>query len=354
MAAPEEEVITAEQETADKEAYDAVFFGEDNGEVSKTTETEEDEATDQGYQESEGEPDGSEEDIGDQGTDEGGEVDVEVHVTDQTDNEEDGTPETVNETKFKIKWNGEDIEVTHDELIALGQKGFDYTAKMQNVSKYRKDLEEAGINENTIELMRRIKAGDKRAMLEYLNSHEVDPIDLIDVDLTEKDTTPPRKRVDEVVVSAQVAPLIEQVMNNPSLQSSMERAEGMLPNAVIRRMAQDPDLLYTAVSEVESGSFDQVMPRIQVRMASMSDLDREYVLNSPDVFAQIYMEEKSKMAGTPAAAPTPTPQRTQVRPNMAEVGIKRSNTPNRDAVIKDAFTDDDEYKKILNRVKNSR
>lgn len=357
-----EEIELTEEEKYEQERERAFFEGAGDGETIENTETEENEETDQGHQEPEGESGGDEEDpAGDesgQRENENGEGDGEGDEDPAADKESGDDPEGIEipAATFKIKWNGEDIEVTQDELIALGQKGFDYTAKMQNVSKYRKDLEAAGITDNTLDLLKRVQSGDPMAALQYLNSLNIDPVDLIDMEGKENTFNPPRKADQEIVVSPQVESLMEQVVANPSLHSQMRRAEEVLPTTVIGRMAQDADLMYAAVQEVESGSFDQVMPRVQMRLATMSDLDREYALNSPDVFGSIYFEEKSKIGqvvtpevpATPAAAPKP-------KPNMAEVGIKRTGGSERkEAVVKDAFNSDDEYQRILQKVRNSR
>lgn len=42
--------------------------------------------------------------------------------------------------KYTIKWQGEEKEVTQDELIELAQKGFDYTKKTQDLSIERDNL----------------------------------------------------------------------------------------------------------------------------------------------------------------------------------------------------------------------
>lgn len=338
-------------ELTEEEAYNKVFFGEEDGETNESVETEQNETADTGHQEEQREPTDSTDNTGNEATNTDGESDEQTPEHNEANAESDEV--TNQQVKHKLKWNGEDIEVTDEELIALGQKGFDYTAKMQNMSKYRRELEAAGIDDNTLDILKRMKSGDKSAALEYLTSLNVDPIDLLDIDTTKDSINAPLKNNDAIVVSPQVAPLIEQVMSNPRLQSEMERAESYLPRSVIERMAQNADLLYAALSEVESGSFDKVIPRVQMRLATMSDLDREYVLNSPDMFGNIYFEEKAAINTTPSVT-QPMAVKPKPKPNMAEVGVKRSDTTGRtEAVIKDAFNSDDEYQRILQRVRNS-
>lgn len=287
---------------------------------------------------------------------------IEENPDEPLEDEEAATEEVIeptDEEKRTLKWNGEDIEVTMEELIALGQKGFDYTSKMQTVSKYRKDLESAGISDEIVDIIKQVNQGDKSALAKLAKLNNIDPMDLIDIEFDEIDTNTPLKPSNEIVVSKEVAPLMEQVMSNPDLQAKMSRAEGLLPHAVIKRMAQDADLMYNAVSEIDSGSFDQVMPRVNMRLATLSDLDREYALNSPEVFGNLYLEEKSRLGEAPMseqeAPQVREPQQARQKPNMAEVGVRKSsNNVRKSDVIKDAFTDDGEYQRILDKVRNSR
>lgn len=57
---------------------------------------------------------------------------------------EEAQPEAEEEpeqgTKFTIKWQGQEKEVTQDELFDLAQKGFDYTRKTQTLAEERNRL----------------------------------------------------------------------------------------------------------------------------------------------------------------------------------------------------------------------
>jgi len=54
---------------------------------------------------------------------------------------ETGTEETEEEPqKYTIKWQGQEKEVTQDELLNLAQQGFDYTKKTQSLAEERDQL----------------------------------------------------------------------------------------------------------------------------------------------------------------------------------------------------------------------
>jgi hypothetical protein len=72
-------------------------------------------------------------------------VDEEV-VEIEVDSEEVPAEETLKTPELppemhKIKWNGEEKEVSYEELLNLSQQGFDYTQKTQQVQADRKRLE---------------------------------------------------------------------------------------------------------------------------------------------------------------------------------------------------------------------
>lgn len=280
----------------------------------------------------------------------------------------DPKPDETPTVKHKLKWKGEEIEVSDEELIALGQKGFDYTANMQQIARFRKNIEAAGIDDNIIDIMARAKAGDKTAYVDLLQMNGIDPTDLIGLEKDENVNHTLQKNENVIVPSEEVAPLIEQIQRNPILQSKLEKAEVDLPQAVIKRIATDVNALYMTVGEVESGSFDRVMPRVNARLATLSDFDREAVLNNPDFFVQIYAEEKQRLGNGGngvVVQEEPTTVQTTVqpevvqptgkpKPNMAAVGIRKPTSVDPQAVIKDAFNNDDEYLKIRQRVMQSR
>ncbi|WP_373069834.1 hypothetical protein [Sulfurimonas sp.] len=294
--------------------------------------------------------------------DQDGADDVDSEQADsQEESDPSNTPDEVEAKKTTIKWKGKEVEVSEEELRNLAQMGFDYTFKSQTLSKYKKRFEkmdEAGISDEDIELLSKVKAGDKEAMAYMMKQTGLDAYDVAEVEnpkpiLQNEDTN--------IVISENVKPLIEQIERNPELHNRMQQVEEYLPNAVINTMAQDANVLYGVVSEVESGSFDQVMPRLQMKLSSMSELDRAFVEQNQDAYVNLYIQTKNELFGNQQVQPQAPAQEQEVnaskpkkeKPNLADVGIKKSKTADRQVqVIKDAFSDDDEYHRILQRVRS--
>ena len=266
----------------------------------------------------------------------------------EQDEETEPKEEPKEESKRKIIWNGKEIELTDEELTKLAQQGFDYTFKTQAISKYKKkfeELEKSGINDEDLQILTKIKQGDKEALAYLMKQQEIDPFD---VSVIENPNPTLQKSSNEIVISEEVKPLMEQVSSNTELLGKLQQAESYLPDAVIKGMAQSPELFYGVVSEVESGTFDEVMPQLQKQLSGMSNLDREYVMQNPNQFANLYMSVKNNAT----KKVEPQQEKPKEKPNMAEVGIKKSNTTVRqENVIKDAFNSNSEYQKILERVK---
>ena len=135
-------------------------------------------------------------------------------------------------------------------------------------------MEQAGITESDLEVLKRIKSGDKEALAFLTKNAGVDPYDLLSI---ENPKVTLQNESDAIVISPQVKPLMEQIANNSELLAKLQQVEDVLPDAVIRAMAQSPELFYGVVSEVQNGTFYDVMPQLQKRLATMSDLDRAFV-----------------------------------------------------------------------------
>ena len=320
--------------------YNRAFFGTDEAPIQQEDDTEE---------ESVETPEVQEEVIEDTKEDTTEEVQPEEEVKE----EEEPKEEAPQEEMVTLMWNGKEVQVTKEEQLKLAQQGFDYTFKTQTLSKYKKQfeaMEEAGIKESDIELLKRIKGGDKEAMAYLLQETKSDPFELSSI---ENPKVTLQNEPQGIVISNEVKPLIEQISHDSELLGKLQQAEEMLPDAVIRAMAQNAELFYGVVSEVQNGTFNEVMPQLQRRLATMSDLDRAYVLQNPNQFATLYVNVKNT-----ANKPQPQPQIPNVemkkeKPNMAEVGIKKSSTVTRqEEVIKDAFNSDAEYQRILEKLRN--
>lgn len=264
-----------------------------------------------------------------------------------------------NTHRFKLKIDGKDIEMDFtDEDIASGmQKSFDYTRKTQAIAEYRKTIEKMnslGISPDDLEIFARAKSGDREALAYLSRTGNVDPLDLVDVEPLNPVTL--QNNHDVIVPSQQVQDILSSVAQDTELFAKLKNAEKDIPLPVMKVAAQDPNALYAVIQEVKSGDFERVQPMIQLELMRMSEYDRAFVMNSPDAYVNLYNTVKTKLTQPNAVVnqeekqkPTPQPQQ---KPNMAEVGVKRSTGVSAQVLddAKDAWSDDETYKKMLKKV----
>jgi len=331
-----EEVVEKTKEelqTEHNEAYDKVFYGED--EVEETTQ----DAVDDTPQEKAEEVEESTDDVPEGET-------VEETVAKET-------PEDVIEEQPKedsdmtvLKWNGQEVKVSNEELVNMAQQGFDSTYKYQQIAKSKKE------HKADLDLLEKVKSGDKEALAQLSKQAGIDPLDIIDIEVP--DIEQGTQNHDEPFVSNEVSELIKEVEKDEALYTRMQDIEHHLPEAVVGVMAKDAQTFYSIVNEVRTGDADIVLPQVTAKLATLPDIDRALVTNNPDQFAQFYMEVKQSMIAEHQAKETkPKPEvKEKVKVNPAEVGIKRSGrdtTAGKDVGV-DSFNSDSTYQDILDRL----
>lgn len=322
----EEQEVEQTEEEKYQEEYDKAFYAED-GDDSEDTGHSDDTGSDGESGDADEEPDGEE----------GAEPDNE-------DGEEAPVEE---EEQVTLVWRGKEITVPKSDAIAMAQQNFDITQKYQEVANLRKQTE------RELELIERVKEGDKEALVLLAKEGNIDPIDLLDVDAD--DIEQGSGKPTEPFVSPEVDRLMQEVSRDEVLYGKLAELERVLPAPVVSTMAKDLNTFYTVINEVQSGDADIVMPHVQARIAQLSDIDRSLVMSNPDAFAQLYVNVKGQLAQQvqpPAqgdAAPKANRQKRKVNP--ADVAVRKTGTnKNRQVEKLDSMTSDSAYQKILDRL----
>jgi len=337
----EEELI---EEQKAKEEYDAVFFADENG-APNVAPKEEDEEVDDSPQETVEEKETEPDEIPEGETKEEADKKVEPEVIPL---EEEEQPEKDSEPKQTIRWNGKDVEVTMEELKAMAQQGFDYTYKSQHLAQDKLD------HQSELALLTKVREGDKEALAQLSKQSGIDPLDLMDinVDNIEQGYSKPA----EPFMSPQVEQLMQEVQKDSELYEKMRHIEHDLPSAVINIMAKDAGTFYSIVDEVRSGDAAIVLPQVTAKMATLPELDRALIMNNPEQYKNFYISVKQSMMQEQPAPTTTTqqaPVEKRVKPNPAEVGVKRSGgTPRDREEATDSMSSDKEYEAILQRLRN--
>lgn len=316
------------------EDYNAVFYAEEN-EAPQPEEDAEGDAPDAEEDQPEDETEDDEEDVAEEES--GGEEDE-----DSEDDQPEVTPGEEEGDLWTLKWRGQEIKATKEEVINMAQRNFDATHKYQEAAKLRKQTEKE------LELLEKVRKGDKEALARLAREANVDPIDLIDVEVG--DLEQGEDQQSEPFVSPEVDVLMQEVAQDTELFGKLQNVETALPEPVINAMAKDPETFYAVISEVKSGDAEIVLPHVQKALAQMDNVDRTVVTSNPDAYAQFYMNVKQGLIQ--AAQPkeeTPAPEKK----NYADTAVRRSGSrskKSRKPVEENAFESDEAYQKILDRL----
>ncbi len=229
----------------------------------------------------------------------------------------------------------------------MAQQNFDATHKYQEVANLKKS------HQKDMDLLHKAQAGDKQAIAQIIGQGQVDPIDLLDVEIPEQGT----QNQEEPFVSQQVEELLSQVSKEPELFNALQETEKDLPQSVVDKMAKDPETFYSIVTEVRTGDAKIVMPEVQKHIAMMNEFDRSVVTGNPDAFANLYVNVKNNLIQKLKQAQQAPQQRSQQpqkqKTNVNELSVRKSGQSKRRGAEKaDSFNDDNAYQAILDRLES--
>ena len=348
LALEELELELTDEEKAEQEEYDKVFFADENEAPQGEVKDEEPKVDEEAVIPKEEEADPDEIPKAEENDETPGDPDKVPEVDPEADPEKvPEQPDEDSEPKYEIKWNGQDVKVTIDEMKAMAQQGFDYTYKSQNLAQEKRD------HKAELDLLTRVKGGDKEALAQLSKQSGIDPLDLLDIDV--EDIEHGSNQPAAPFMSPEVAELLTKVKSDEGLYEKMQSIETSLPSAVVNVMAQDAGTFYSIVNEVRSGDAEIVLPQVTARLATLPELDRALVMNNPEQYKNFYMNVKQSMIDEMnSSAPETKPAPKGKKPNPAEVGVKRSggNQQRVPEVETDAFTSDEKYQAILDRLQN--
>jgi len=242
-----------------------------------------------------------------------------------------------------MKWNGQDIQVSKEELISLGQKGFDATYKTQQAAEIKRKYQP------DIDLLEKIRGGDKEAFAQLSKQANIDPMDILDIEVG--DVEQGRDKPTQPFMSPQVEQLIQEVEKDQELFGKMHQIETVLPRAVIDVMAQDAGTFYSIVDEVRSGDAEIVLPQVTARMATLPELDRSLIMNNPEQFKNFYLSVKQSLSQAQTKPEPEIKQEPKEKKNFNEVAVKKSGGNQRSGEPNlDSFNSDSTYQAILDRL----
>ena len=173
-------------------------------------------------------------------------------------------------TKFTIKADGENYELTLEELQSLASKGINYTKKLQKVKPFRRMigmLEENQISEEDLNQFIEMREGNRVALANFLAKKQI-PLDDLESQSNEdisnyvakqygKEITPFTEKVEELKGRPNFEKLVSYVT---SLDESSKR--GIVAN---------PEALDILMNDIDNGYFDEIYKEAEKKRLISSD-----------------------------------------------------------------------------------
>lgn len=243
----EEEVQEVTQPT-EEEVYDAEYDKAWSDEESAQTETEE--ALEQPKAE-------------DEATDETVEKEaIEDSMTTEEDTQVEESEE-VTETEFAetLKWKGKEIQVTREELIALGQKGFDSEKKWQDVAAIRPYHDLIKDNGLTVEQV--------KTLVDIVKNKNPEALALLaeqsDIDMFEAERKNYVPKVD--ARNYELDDVIAEINQNEEIASEMNNYVSSVPTNIREKLTAEPAILRGLNLDMQQGIAQKVMPEVIKQLA---------------------------------------------------------------------------------------
>lgn len=198
------------------------------------------------------------------------------------DNQEPSQSNNLEQT-YKIRANGQEIELSIEELKQLASKGVDYTKKTQQLSKHKSNIK--AIEDNNISLedlyqLSDMLKGDKNAIKNFLEKVNFNQEDMYS---DESNSYKPN-----IVQVTELDEVISDLKENHSNEyNQLEKLIPTLDDSSKSRIANDPNILRLLATEISTGEFDKVMPYVRKDqlLNGMSFLD-SYVKNAKALISQ--------------------------------------------------------------------
>lgn len=198
------------------------------------------------------------------------------------DNQEPSQSNNLEQT-YKIRANGQEIELSIEELKQLASKGVDYTKKTQQLSKHKSNIK--AIEDNNISLedlyqLSDMLKGDKNAIKNFLEK-----VDFNQEDMYSDESNSYKPNIVQVTELDEVISDLKE--NHSNEYNQLEKLIPTLDDSSKSRIANDPNILRLLATEISTGEFDKVMPYVRKDqlLNGMSFLD-SYVKNAKALISQ--------------------------------------------------------------------
>ena len=250
-------------------------------------------------------------------------------------------PKPKQKRQYKVKANGEEFDVSFDEMRLLASKGINYTQKLQKLSPFRKmisAIEDAGITENEINQFIEMRKGNKDAIGAFTKKHN---IALSDIEEGEKaENYQPQQYGREQTALNDIDQELSLSMNKNNYDRMVNFFNRELDSSSVQFFMDNPEALRILARDIETGAFDTI--RKEIRLGETTDRYKAGVSFMDKYrYEAIQMEEAKKQAQQ-----TPVKQEEKSQVNKAQLGATGvKNTPDNTKKVVNSLDeiDDDDY-----------
>ena len=295
---PEDDDVEVESEEDEVEVDDT----EDEEEIDDEVNEEDLEQPEDSAESEDSDDDNTEDDEDEDEAEEDSEEDEPANKSEDEEPTEESTEEAPTEEKvptYQMKANGMEFEFTPDELIALAQKGMDYTKKTQQIKPWREvisALEEKNLGKDEVNLMIDVLSGDKDAIAQVIKKAGIDPLDL---DIEAGNYVP--KNYGRNSVELEISDVLESIAKDPEYRTTSYIVEKDWDDASREAFVKDPNMIAALHVDVKNGNYDKVAPRMLKKKAldGGRKSDIEYYIEAG---AEYHAEQRAKRAEEAAKA----------------------------------------------------
>lgn len=264
----------------------------------------------------------------------------EEEVSEEAENSESEHSEEFTQV---LKWKGKEIPVTMEELIALGQKGFDSEKKWQEAAINRpikEVIDKFGLSAEHLTMLGNIVKDKNPEALALLA--EQNGIDLFEAE---------RKNYQPIVedVNYELNDVIDEINQDEEIATQMNDYIGSVPNSVRDRLTSEPDILRGLNLDMKQGIAQQIMPEVikQLAINPNQDFVRLYQQVGTKVFSQGDNKVEEVVKEQPKQPKSTREDKKKVAVNKKTTTIeKKSTVDDYDA----SWNDDKHFNDVLQRL----
>ena len=234
-----------------------------------------------------------------------------------------------------LKWKGQEIPVTREELIALGQKGFDSEKKWQEAAINRpikEVLDKFGLSIEQLTMLGNIVKDKNPEALALLA--EQNGIDLFDAE---------KKNYKPLVENKnyELDDVIAEINQNEELAVQMNNYVSSVPQKIKDMFIGKPDVLRGLNQDMKQGIAQKIMPEVIKQLA----------INSNQDFIELYQSIGKRVFSKEAPVAEVSPKQVATREDKMRVAVSKKTPAQEKRIVDDydASWDDNAHFEAVRR-----